>query len=78
MVWGEIFLLVAFFVGLALGVTVKCVRWWQHWAAVSGRGGLAWCRRAGADCANVAQTVGHRSSGIPAVLAACGASLVGV
>lgn len=63
-VWGEIFLLVAFFVGLALGDDGK-VR-----ALVAALGGgigwrfldvvvLAWCRRAGADCANVAQTVGQ-------------------
>ncbi len=75
---GEIFLLVAFFVGLALGDDGKCVRWWRHWAAVSGRGGSGLGRRAGADCANVAQTVGQSQFGIPAVLAACGASLVGV
>lgn len=59
-VWGEIFLLVAFFVGLALGDDgkVSCagggIRWRFLDVVV-----LAWCRRAGADCANVAQTVGQ-------------------
>ncbi|SQD07564.1 cytochrome c-type biogenesis protein [Escherichia coli] len=59
-VWGEIFLLVAFFVGLALGDDGK-VRalvaalgggfWtWWFWLGVAGLG---------ADCANVAQTVGQ-------------------
>ncbi len=77
-VWGEIFLLVAFFVGLALGDDGKVralaggIRWRFLDVVV-----LAWCRRAGADCANVAQTVGDCSSGIPAVLAAWG-QLVGV
>ncbi len=58
-VWGEIFLLVAFFVGLALGDDGK-VR-----ALVAALGGGFWTwwfwlgRRAGADCANVAQTVGQ-------------------
>ncbi len=72
-VWGEIFLLVAFFVVWPWAMTVKCVRWWQHWAAVLDVVVLAWCRRAGADCANVAKPWVNRSSGIPAVLAACGA-----
>lgn len=38
-VWGEIFLLVAFLSVWRWAMTVKCVRWWRHWAAVSGRGG---------------------------------------
>ena len=59
-VWGEIFLLVAFFVGLALGDDGK-VR-----ALVAALGGgfwtwvvLAWCRRAGADCAKCCSNRGQ-------------------
>ena len=51
-VWGEIFLLVAFFVGLAVGDDGIGRRFLDVVF-------LAWCRRAGADCANVAQTVGQ-------------------
>ncbi len=55
----KIFLLVAFFVGLAWAMTVKCVRWWQHWAAVSLDVVVRlWRRRAG-WLPDVAQTVGQ-------------------
>ncbi len=79
MVWGEIFLLVAFFVGLALGDDGK-VRalvaalgggfWtWWFWLGVAGLGLIV---------PMLLKPWVNRSSGIPAVLAACGASLVGV
>ncbi len=78
-VWGEIFLLVAFFVGLALGDDGK-VRarvaalgggfWtWWFWLGVAGLGLIV---------PMLLKPWVNRSSGIPAVLAACGASLVGV
>ncbi|EPQ8346773.1 cytochrome c nitrite reductase subunit NrfD [Escherichia coli] len=78
-VWGEIFLLVAFFVGLVLGDDGK-VRalvaalgggfWtWWFWLGVAGLGLIV---------PMLLKPWVNRSSGIPAVLAACGASLVGV
>ncbi|HGC2908793.1 TPA: cytochrome c nitrite reductase subunit NrfD [Escherichia coli] len=78
-VWGEIFLLVAFFVGLALGDDGK-VRalvaalgggfWtWWFWLGVAGLGLIV---------PMLLKPWVNRSSGIPTVLAACGASLVGV
>ena len=78
-VWGEIFLLVAFFVGLALGDDGK-VRalaaalgggfWtWWFWLGVAGLGLIV---------PMLLKPWVNRSSGISAVLAACGASLVGV
>ncbi len=75
---GEIFLLVAFFVGLALGDDgkVRAVAalgggfWtWWFWLGVAGLGLIV---------ATLLKPWVNRSSGIPAVSAACGASLVGV
>ncbi len=75
---GRNLLLVAFFVGLALGDDGKVRALWRHWAAVSGRGGSGLVSPGWADCANVAQTVGQSQFRHSCVLAACGASLVGV
>lgn len=78
-VWGEIFLLVAFFVGLALGDDGK-VR-----ALVAALGGGFWTGWFWLGVVGLGLIVPmllkpwvNRSSGIPAVLAACGASLIGV
>lgn len=79
MVWGEIFLLVAFFVGLALGDDGK-VRalvavlgggfWtWWFWFGVVGLGLIVLM---------LFKSWVNRSFGIFVVLAACGVSLVGV
>ncbi len=78
MVWLEIFLLAAFFVGLALGDDgkIRCARWWRHWAAVLELVVLAW--RGWARRAAGVGKPGNRSSTFHGVLAVCGASLTGV
>ncbi len=77
-VWLEIFLLAAFFVGLALGDDGKMRAGGGTGRRILELVVLAWRRRAGIDYPDAAKTTANRSVTFHGVLAVCGASLTGV
>ncbi|SUX70389.1 cytochrome c-type biogenesis protein [Citrobacter amalonaticus] len=77
-VWLEIFLLAAFFVGLALGDDAKCARCRRHWVWLLDLVVLARRRGAGLIVPMLLKPWANRGSTFHGVLAVCGASLTGV